>query len=75
MLDIIMFKVRGTNMHKVIYQLTVKDLQNVAEQELGRDLSVQEIDMLQDRIANKIFWYEVIAESINELIVEPKSKD
>jgi hypothetical protein len=59
-------------MHKVIYQLTVKDVQNVAEQELGRKLSIQEIAMLQDRIANKISWYEVIADSIDEMITEIK---
>ena len=62
-------------MHKVIYQLTVKDVQDVAEQELGRNLSIQEIAMLQDRIANKISWYEVIAESIDEMITETKIKD
>ena len=59
-----------TNMNKLIYQISIKDIQVVATQELGRELSVQEIDLLQDRVANKIAWYEVIAESIDEMLIK-----
>jgi len=61
-------------MNKIIYQLTVKDVQNVAEQELGRKLSIQEIDLLRDRIADRISWFDAIAESIDELIVGHESQ-
>ena len=57
-------------MNKLIYQISIKDIQVVATQELGRELSVQEIDLLQDRVANKIAWYEVIAESIDEMLIK-----
>lgn len=59
---------------KVIYQLTIEDIQNVADQELERELSSQEIDLLIARIAEKIHWYDAIAETINELIDIPQKR-
>ena len=59
-------------MKKIIYQLTVKDIQEVANQELERELSLEEIELIQTRISEKIHWYDAIAESIDELI-KPKS--
>lgn len=59
-------------MKKIIYQLTVEDIQIVAEKEIGRNLSSEEIELLRDGIAEKISWYDVLAESIGEMIVEPK---
>lgn len=61
-------------MDRVIYQLTTEDIQTVAGQELGRSLSVHEIAMLKDTIASKISWYEIIADSINEVIVDSENK-
>lgn len=54
---------------KVIYFLTNEDVQTVAEQELDRLLSAEEITLLEERIADNIPWYEAIAEAIGELIV------
>lgn len=34
---------------KVIYQLTIEDLQNVANDKLGRDLSESEIKLLEEK--------------------------
>ncbi len=55
-------------MKKIIYQLTVADIQEVANQELERELSAQEIEVIRDQIAKRISWYDVVAESIDELI-------
>jgi len=57
-----------SSMKKIIYQLTVADIQEVANQELERELSAQEIEVIRDQIAKKISWYDVVAESIDELI-------
>lgn len=57
-------------MRKIIYQLTIEDIQNVAMQELDRDLTKEEIKNLIDPIAKKIPWYDVIADSINEILGE-----
>jgi hypothetical protein len=56
-------------MNKIIYQLTIEDVQEVAMQELERELSAKEIKKLIDPIAEKIPWYDVIADAINETLV------
>lgn len=61
-------------MNKIIYQLTVEDVQNVAEQELGRKLSAREVGLVQDLVEKKISWYDAIAESIDELSIKPSQK-
>ncbi len=53
------------NLHKVIYQLTVEDLQTVADEVLGRRLSEKEIGLLERKIGNHINWYDAIESAIN----------
>ena len=53
---------------KIIYSLTVEDVQNVANQELERNLSPDEILKIVELIAEKINWYDAISDSINEKI-------
>jgi uncharacterized protein YgfB (UPF0149 family) len=55
--------------NKVIYRLIVEDVQNVAQQELDRDLSDAEIEKILDEIAENISWYDAIANAIQKLIV------
>jgi hypothetical protein len=52
--------------NKIIYQLTVEDIQNVANQELGRSLSDVEIESIIEPIAEKIPWYDAICNTITE---------
>lgn len=54
-------------MDQIIYQLTVEDVQNVALEELDEELSVKEIESIEDLIAKRIDWYSAIADAINEL--------
>ena len=53
---------------KIIYLLTIEDVQTVANDEIGRNLSANEIEKIKDSIAEKINWYDAIAYSINEKI-------
>ena len=53
---------------KIIYSLTIGDVQNVANQELERNLSKGEIQTIIELIAEKINWYDAISDSINEII-------
>lgn len=55
-------------MEKIIYQLTEEDIQNVAEQELGRELNQEDIKKIVDLIAENIPWYDAIADAIIEII-------
>ena len=54
---------------EVIYQLTIGDIQEVADQELGRELSVGEIELVRDRVGDYISWYDAIALAIDEKII------
>jgi hypothetical protein len=54
--------------NKVVYSLNEKDIQTVAKQELGRKLSFEEIQKVIPFIEDRINWYDVIADSINETL-------
>jgi len=54
--------------NQTIYKLTVEDIQNVALQEIGRDLSTEEIEKIKNTIAEKVNWYNAIVEAITETI-------
>ena len=56
------------NKNKIIYSLNEEDIQTVSNEELGRDLSSEEIEKIKDVIAEKINWYDAISETINERI-------
>ncbi len=53
-------------MKKIIYQLTTKDVQDVAMELLGRELTQAEIEKIIEPIEEKLAWYDAIADSINE---------
>ena len=49
---------------EIIYSLNITDLQTVARQEIGRDLTNEEIEEIKDSIASKINWYDAISDAI-----------
>jgi len=55
---------RTINPDKIIYQLTVEDLQTVANEELSRDLTETEIKLLEEKIGDHINWYDAIHNAI-----------
>lgn len=54
--------------NETIYILSKNDIQNVAQQEIGRDLTSDEIQKIKESISEKINWYDAIADSISENI-------
>lgn len=58
------------NLDKVIYQLTIEDLQRVALDTLGRELTTTEINLIEEKFAENINWYGAIQSAINENIKE-----
>lgn len=46
----------------------MEDIQNVAQEELDRKLTDDEINRIIDSIANNIPWYDAIADAIREEI-------
>jgi len=52
----------------IFYSLNIKDIQTVAIQEINRELTVNEIDIIKNLICEKINWYDAIVDSIYEKI-------
>ncbi|MDX2128994.1 MAG: hypothetical protein SFU91_08160 [Chloroherpetonaceae bacterium] len=52
------------DLDKIIYQLTVEDLQIVANDELNLDLTEEEIKLLEDKIGDYVDWYNIISMAI-----------
>ena len=57
---------------RIIYYLDKTDVQTVAMDLLDRELSENEIDAIEDLIAEKINWYDAIESVIMEKICNPK---
>jgi hypothetical protein len=54
------------NKNKILYKLSVEDFQNVAFQEIYRELTAKEIEIVKNSLENNIPWYDLIANSISE---------
>lgn len=54
---------------KDIYSINIEDVQNVADEELGRELSESELKIIEDKIGDYIDWYDAIYSAIqNEVL-------
>jgi len=56
---------------KIIYSINIEDVQNVAEQELDRKLTEEELRLVEDRLGDYVGWYEAILNAIDELKIKP----
>ncbi len=62
------------NLEKIIYSLNIEDVQKVAGEEIGRELTKEEVDRIVDTIGSNINWYDAIADAISSGIKD-KSTD
>lgn len=53
-----------TNLNDIVYQLTVEDLRNVIIDYLERELTKNEINLLEKNIGTHIDWYEALHNAI-----------
>lgn len=56
------------NSNKIVYSLNVENVQTVALEEMGRELTDKEILRVIDRIPEYINWYESITFSLHDEI-------
>ena len=59
---------------RIVYGITVADIQLVAEETLERKLSKKEIKSVEHRIGNYISWYDAIDFAITSSIVSETEK-
>jgi len=50
------------NENTIVYSLNVEDIQTVALQELDRELTKDELKIVEDEIGNHIKWYDIISD-------------
>ena len=50
---------------KIIYSINIGDIQTVAQDELERNLTLDEINNIEDAIAENLDWYGAISDAIN----------
>ena len=53
---------------RIVYYINVEDVQRVANEYLDRSLSGDEIEMIEDAIAERIDWFGAIADAISAKI-------
>ncbi len=58
------------NNEMIVYSINVEDLQTVAEQELSRELSPKELEILADKIGGYINWHGAITAAIEDHLQE-----
>lgn len=55
--------------NEILYQLNVEDFQNVAIENINRELTDEEIQKVADWVADRIPWYDLIDNGITELLL------
>jgi len=53
---------------RIVYSINVEDLQKVAKRELDRELTDEEIGIVEERLGDYIDWYGTIALVLEEII-------
>jgi hypothetical protein len=59
---------------KIIYSINIEDVQNVAEEELGRKLSKKELALIENKIGDYIDWYGAIDFAIRNEVLSLSKK-
>lgn len=63
------------NTSKIIYSINIEDVQNVAEEEIGRKLTTKELKVIEDKIGDYIDWYSAIDMAIQSEILKCEDTD
>ena len=63
-----LFEKFGVETSDIVYFLTKEDLQTVSNEVLNRDLTTEEVTLLESKIGDYIDWYDSIENAIQELI-------
>ena len=53
---------------KIIYFINIEDVQNVADQELARELTEDELKIIESKLGDYIDWYGSIATAIDNIL-------
>ncbi len=51
---------------RIVYSLNVEDIQTVANEELGRGLTLKEIEVVERELGDCIPWFDIISDLITK---------
>lgn len=54
---------------RIVYSINIQDIQNVAEQEFDRELTDEELKLVENKTGDYIDWYGAIELTINDTIL------
>jgi len=60
---------------RIVYSLNVEDLQTVANDELSRDLTEEEIEIVEENLGDFISWYQAISLAIDYMLHKREEAD
>lgn len=60
---------------KIIYSINLEDVQNVAEEEIGRKLTNKELKIIENKIGDYINWYSAIEMAMQNEILHWQQKE
>jgi len=63
------------NTSKIIYSINIEDVQNVAEEEFERELSKEELKIVEDNIGDYIDWHGAIEMTIRNKVLNHEAED
>lgn len=52
----------------IIYSINVEDIQSVALEDLGRSLTDEEIELVENKLGDYFDWHEAISLTIEEIV-------
>ena len=56
------------NPSKIIYSINIEDVQNVAEEHLGRCVLKEELKTIKGKLSDYIDWHEAVVLAINDAV-------
>lgn len=60
--------------NKIIYSITIEDIQTVVEENFDRRPSKEEIQFVEERIGERIGWFDIIENILSEYNNEESQK-
>lgn len=58
--------IKKVDINKIVYSISIEDIQTVAQQEFGRTLTQPEIEIISEKLGNNLSWYDAIQNTINQ---------
>lgn len=62
------------NPEEIVYSINIEDLQNVAEDELSRELTDEEVHFVENKLGDFIDWHGAIVGTIQECLESADKK-